>query len=132
MGQCYSVYLKAKLKNADDFVRLSREYFTTHEWPASRVSELTGVGEIIKYMIADRDGLYVTYEDGWPTFRGGFDSSYSWNGVMEEWFRAVAPSLAPGSEIEVWPDSGSWKCVVTEGGGVEQTEYEEADDEEVA
>lgn len=70
------------------------------------------------------------YEDGWPVFRSGFDASYSWNGVMDEWFRAVAPSLEPGSEIEVWPDSGSWKCTVKDGGKCEMTEYEEAGDDE--
>lgn len=71
----------------------------------------------------------VQYEDGWPVFRGVFDASYSWGGVMEEWFRAVAPSLEAWSEIEVWPDSGSWRCVLRADGTCDKT-YGEDDEEE--
>lgn len=129
MGQCYSVYLKAKLNDADAFVRLTREF--TKDWSQPFKDKLTGINGVINFMIGD-GSVDVLYEDGWPIFHGNFDASYSWDGTMEEWFRAVAPALEAGSEIEVWPDEGSWKCTVLDDGtcGKEYGEIDEDDEEE--
>ena len=127
MGQCYSVYLKIKLKDADEFVRLSRKYATDNDWSDEYMRKMSGVDGIIKQMISTGD-LTVQCEDGWPVFRSDFDASYSWEGVMYEWFNAVAPALEDGSEIEVYPDAGSWNCVVHDG-KADRT-YDEAEDEE--
>lgn len=126
MGQCYSVTLKAKLKDADAFVRLTREF--TKEWSQDYKDKLTGISGIINFIVGDGT-VDVLYEDGFPVFRGDFDASYSWDGVMSGWFAAVAPSLVDGSSIEVWPDEGSWKRTVV-GGEASETEYGECDDEE--
>jgi hypothetical protein len=126
MGQCYSVYLKAKLKDADAFVRLTREF--AKDWSQEFKDKLTGIGGIINNFVGD-GAVRVVYEDGWPVFCGDFDASYSWDGVMSEWFEAVSPSLVDGSSIEVWPDEGSWKRTVV-GGEASETEYGECDDEE--
>lgn len=128
MGQCYSVYLKMKLKDADEFVRLSRKYATDNDWSDEYMRKMSGVDGIIKQMISTGD-LTVQCEDGWPVFRSDFDASYSWDGVMDEWFNAVAPALEDGSEIEVYPDVGSWKCVVRDG-RVDKTYDEDEEDEE--
>ena len=126
MGQCYSVNFKAKLKDADAFVRLTREY--AKDWPQDDKDRLTDIGGIINNFVGD-GAVRVVYEDGWPVFRGDFDASYLWDDVMSEWFEAVAPSLVDGSSIEVWPDEGVWKRTVV-GGKASETEYGECDDEE--
>jgi len=128
MGQCYSVYLKAKLKDADAFVRLTREFADANGWSQDYKDKLTGISGIINFIVGD-GSVDVHYEDGFPVFRGEFDASYSWDGVMSEWFEAVAPSLVDGSSIEVWPDEGSWKRTVV-GGEASETEYGECYDEE--
>lgn len=128
MGQCYSVYLKAKLKDADAFVRLTREFAEEDQWPQCDKDKLTGIKGIINFIIGN-DNADVLYMDGWPVFRSCFDASYLWDSVMSEWFEAVAPSLEDGSSIEVWPDEGSWKRTVV-GGEASETEYGECDDEE--
>jgi len=126
MGQCYSVTLKAKLKDADAFVRLTREF--ANGWSQDYKDKLTGINGIINFIVGD-GSVDVCYEDGWPVFRGDFDAPYSWDGVMSEWFEDVAPSLVDGSSIEVWPDEGSWKRTVV-GGEASETECWECDDEE--
>ena len=128
MGQCYSVYLKAKLKDADAFVRLTREFAEEDQWSQCDKDKLTGIKGIINFIIGN-DNADVLYMDGWPVFRSCFDASYLWDGVMSDWFEAVAPSLVDGSSIEVWPDEGSWKRTVV-GGEASETEYGECDDEE--
>ena len=131
MGQCYTVYLKMKLKDADEFVRLSRKYATDNKWSEDYMRKMSSIDEIIKQMISTGD-LTVRCEDGWPVFRSDFDASYSWDDVMYEWFDAVASALKDGSEIEVFPDAGGWRCVVHDG-KVDKTYYEcdEDDEEEV-
>ncbi len=126
MGQCYSVNFKAKLKDADAFVRLTKEY--AKDWQQDDKDKLTGIGSIINNFVGD-GAVRVVYVDGWPVFRGDFDASYLWDSVLSEWFEAVAPSLVDGSSIEVWPDEGVWKRTVV-GGEASETEYGECDDEE--
>lgn len=121
MGQCYSVDLKAKLKDADAFVRLTREF--AKDWSQEFKDKLTGIKGIINNIVGD-GAVDVVYEEGWPVFRSEFDASYSWDDTMEGWFRAVAPSLEDGSEIEVAPDEGLWKCVVRDGAASDR-EYDE-------
>ena len=43
----------------------------------------------------DRDWLYAD-----------FDACYGWEGVMMDAFEAIAPYLADGSVIKIYPDSG--------------------------
>lgn len=129
MGQCYTVYLKIKFKDAGEFVRLTQQYATSHNWSADYMASTTSIDKIVKFFVGVGDSLTVDYEDGWPVFRGDYDASYSWDGVLEEWFRAIAPSLEPGSEIDVWPDSGSWNCTVNSEGAVDK-QYGEDDEEE--
>lgn len=128
MGQCYSVNFKAKLKDAEAFVRLTREFADANGWSQDDKDRLTGIGGIINNFVGD-GAVRVVYEDGWPVFRGDFDASYLWDSVMSEWFEAVAPSLEDGSSIEVWPDEGSWKRTVV-GGKASEAEYGECDDDE--
>jgi hypothetical protein len=42
------------------------------------------------------------------TYEAGFNASYGWEIVLDEFFTAVKPTLLKGSYITVYPDSGSW------------------------
>ena len=88
----------------------------------------------IKFVIAGNTqpedyGSYVNDGD-WREYRNAFHASYSWESVLDEWFRAVAPALETGSEIEVWPDSGSWRLQVGTDGNITETTTEETEGEE--
>ena len=127
MGQCYSVYLAAKVKAPSAFVRLSQEFFDEQGWSASR-DMCSTVDKTFKWLLGDN--LTVDYENGWPVFRSDFDARYSWEGVMEGWFRKVSPALEAGSELEVYPEGSSWICTIREDGTIHKDicEEEEEDD----
>lgn len=122
MGQCYSVYLKAKVKDEAEFVRLSatklrgefnglnirKGCFNGHDLT-------TSLGNIKFVLASHQNGFTETAEDGCPVYRSDFDASYSWESVLDEWFCAVAPALEDGSEIEVYPDMGHWGYEVSGG-----------------
>lgn len=127
MGQCYSVYLNVKVKDPSAFVLRSQEFFDKMGWSASR-DMCSTIDKTFKWLLGDN--LTVDYENGWPVFRSDFDACYSWDGTMEAWFRDVSPTLEAGSEIEVYPDSGSWTCAIREDGAIvkDYGEEEEEDD----
>ena len=116
MGQCYSVYLKVKVKDEKEFVRLSAEKLRG-KFLGLDIREDCFVGHDlatplgnIKFVLASHQHNFdvMTNDNGWPVYRSDFDASYSWELVLEEWFLAVASTLEDGSEIEVYPDEGHW------------------------
>ena len=49
------------------------------------------------------------------TYTSFFDATYSWNGVLAEFFEAIRPALDIGSYINVWIDGeDSWTEVVSD------------------
>lgn len=125
MGQCYSVYLKIKMKNEGEFIRLSRKYATENEWSGEYIRKMSGVDGVIKQVLLT-DDLTVQREDGWLVYRSDFDAYYSWESVLDEWFNAVAPALDDGSEIEVYPDRCHWGYNVSGGVAVQCDRKESA------
>ena len=136
MGQCYSVALMVNIKNNAEFVKLSRSFIETQNIREDCFIgvDLTTPEGNVKFMLAgytQPDNWQERDEgDGWREYGNGFDASYSWDGLMEEWFRAIAPTLETGSDIEVWPDSGSWHCQVGVDGKILKTTTEEEDEGE--
>ena len=41
----------------------------------------------------------------WIRYENGFDASYGWESVMMEMFELIAPYLADGSELYIYPDN---------------------------
>ena len=135
MGQCYSVCLAAKVKDEAAFVWLSRSFIESQnirEDCFEGADMMTPDGNV-KFMLAGNtqpEGYSVQDEpDGWREYDNAFDASYSWEALLYDWFRAVAPALESGSDIEVWPDSGSWRCEVGADGGMVETTTEEEEEE---
>ena len=122
MGQYYTVYLKAKVKDEAEFIRLSVKCLRG-KFNGSNIREdcfnghdLTTPLDNIKLVLAShQNGFTETNEDGWPVYRSDFYASYSWESVLDDWFSAVAPALEDGSEIEVYPDVGCWGYEVNDG-----------------
>lgn len=120
MGACYSVYLRAKVKDAAGIVAATNGVIASRRFAEGcfAKSDLsTPDGCMRAILTADNQpGNYTSGDEGgWPVHRNGFDASYSWDGVLHDWFAACAPHLADGSEIEVYPDSGRWSLAVSGG-----------------
>ena len=122
MGQTYTVELSLEIKNEPELVKRSNEFFKAEGMTLDKFVNNTTVDEVLNsvfpHLHKHSKGFY--YAD--------FDASYSWENEMYQWFRVVAPTLKQGSSIEVWPDSGSWKLVVTASGKIVETEEDEDDD----
>ena len=132
MGQCYAVYLKAKVKDGAEFVWLSAEYLKNigiREDCFEGEDLTTPIGNI-KFVMAAHQGQFdESTEDGFPFYRSWFDASYSWELVLYEWYRAVSPALEDDSGIEVYPDHGHWDLCI-EHGSIAETIVEEPDEDE--
>ena len=116
MGQTYTVELKnIKVKNEPDLVKRSNEYFKSIDVAnKEKFINLKTFDEVLSAVFPNLENGKVA------SYFADFDASYGWESVMYEWFEAVAPDLAEGSSIEVWPDSGSWGLVVNSSGGIEK------------
>lgn len=138
MGQCYSVTLTVKVKDEVEFVMRSGLYIQSQNIRKDcfKGADMTTPQGNIRFVLAGntQPGDYSVDFNcpgvGWRKYRNAFDASYSWDGLLDEWFRAVAPALEVGSEIEVWPDHGHWTLRVEHDGKITSTVVEEDDEEE--
>ena len=48
-------------------------------------------------------------------FNSAFDASYSWEGIIYDFFKYLSPCLKDGSKMMVYPDSGFTKLVIEDG-----------------
>lgn len=114
MGQCYSVEIKARFTDKDgarkalkakidrheeEHVNYSLDHFKELGIGTDGLSDLMGIffGGWKGRLEPDRDKVWECAD---------FDASYGWEGVMMEAFEEIAPYLADGSVIKIWPDSG--------------------------
>lgn len=121
MGQCYSVIARVKFLDFEEVVRRTHKYIKGERFAEGCFanSDLHSANGCFRAILAgDSQPLEWTedaLEDRWFLFTNDFECCCSWEGVIEDWFRAVAPALADGSEITVRPDKGQWHYVVRNG-----------------
>ena len=116
MGQCYCVDTDVKYKDKKKFVELGNKFIDDELAKGTGFDALDtidrqipdGIWEAIltkRCMKKDTEGCYSS----------DFDATYSWEGLMVEFFEEVAPSLEDGSEMIIYPDSGSRTLTVQSG-----------------
>lgn len=116
MGQCYSVELKVRFTDEDGAKRALQAKLDRHE--AERVNynldHFKGELGLSTDNLHDLMGIFF---GGWkgrletaPADKtweyADFDASYGWESIMMEAFEVIAPYLADGSVIKIYPDSG--------------------------
>ena len=59
----------------------------------------------------------VTYEKLFnpEIYENDFNASYGWERIMMEWFEVLAPFLANGSQMLIYPDEDYDKLVIKNG-----------------
>ena len=108
MGTCYIVSAELRFRDG------TGEGFC--KAVCGKLDELVAAGWArVDYGDADRDDPFEVFDVVCPgvechgdAWYAGFDASYGWETVMYECFTDAAPSLAPGSCIEVWGEE-HWK-----------------------
>lgn len=119
MGDCYSAYIKCRVKDPAAFVEKSKAMFRRPLWGEVRIApdcyekgdETTPRG-IIGIVMAEvhqprgftllRSGTNETENRFEAT--AGFDASYSWGLVLDLWWRAIEDTLEDGSLFDVDSD----------------------------
>ena len=116
MGQCYSVEIKARFRDEDGAKKALQAKLDRHEEDHVNynLDHFTGELGLSTDNLHDLMGIFFggwggkltpcPEPDEWEY--ADFDASYGWESLMMDAFEEIAPYLADGSEIKIWPDSG--------------------------
>ena len=116
MGQCYSIEIKARVRDEDGAKKALQAKLDRHEEDHVNynLDHFTGELGLSTDNLHDLMGIFF---GGWKgkleTCPGDkeweyadFDASYGWESLMMDAFEEIAPYLADGSVIKIYPDSG--------------------------
>ena len=130
MGQCYSVIVKADLKDEAGAIKalqdkIKREDGNGVNYSIAKYAEI-GIGtetfdDLMRIFLAGWNGQEV-FIDG-NTYTNDFNATYGWQAVLAEMFKEIAPYCNDGSEINIYPDYGSENYVVENGIAVRKHIY---------
>lgn len=124
MGQCYDVRLKVSITDEQGATKaLQNKILRGNEertdYSLAHYREI-GIGtdtlsDLLKVFFGGWEG---NLKQNGEELESSFDCCYGWEGVMIDAFNEIAPFLADGSEIRIYPDSGVDKAVVKDGKAV--------------
>ena len=123
MGACYSVEVKINVLDMPGAIKALNEYIINDTSADYSLDEYAEQGiktetfdDLMKILLADlQQGIFVYHEGKFTIYENAFDASYGWERVMMEWFEVLAPFLANGSQMLIYPDSDYDKLVIKNG-----------------
>lgn len=133
MGQCYLMVIELK-GNIDEKAIVQK----TSEYVDSRWDEVRFPSRIAPDM-PFIDAMKALFGDFTQAYRGkegtkcepipngylsGFDGSYGWGDVVEDWFAYIAPVLGDGTEFYLEPDHGHTDAKVVNGKAIFEYHYQ--------
>ena len=116
MGQCYSVELKVRFTDEQGAKKALQAKLDRHE--EEHVSynlphftdelgmSLDSLHDLMGIFFGGWNGRLTPAPDDREWEYADFDACYGWEGVMTDAFETIAPYLADGSVIKIYPDSG--------------------------
>lgn len=129
MGQVYDISLQFNGEpDEDEIVKKTIEYIANtkdhvrYSESDLQLSEQSTLLDALDVIFTDNIGCGYYGPEGsrnLDTIPGrltaGFDATYGWQEIMENWFEYVAPAMGEGTWLHIWPDSGVTKAVVKNG-----------------
>lgn len=120
MGAVYDITLKIKFNNEQDVIDATRSFVDANS-DYARFSDVdySSIISAIQIILPKR-GFYLREQtDNYIDCNCGFDASYGWESVMQDWFNYLVETSAvlDHSTIAIYPDSG-WEKGVAESGTV--------------
>ena len=125
MGAVYDIYLELKGNpDKDEIVKQTKRFIEDYSTYATFDVAREGENEFIKTLriiftdsfeqafTEDRNGKLI-YRPG--CYTADFNARYTWHTVMEAWFKALAPILGEGTQLDIWSDDGDTYCTVING-----------------
>lgn len=123
MGACYSVNIKLNLTDEDGAIKALNHHIAsdsrTH-YGLERCAEIgvttTTFDDLMRILLAEtQQKVSISKEGKFTIYDNGFNASYGWEGVMMDWFNVLAPYLADGSQMLIYPDEDYDKLVIKNG-----------------
>jgi hypothetical protein len=123
MGACYSVKAKVSLTDEAGAINALNEHIKKSEGVNYSLDKYAHIGVtpdtfdgLMKILLAEhQQEVSITKKRKFTTYDNCFNASYGWEGVMMEWFYILAPFLANGSEMLIYPDEDYDKLVIKNG-----------------
>ena len=123
MGACYSVNVKVHLIDEAGAIKALNEHIindTRTNYLLDKYAE-QGVttetfDDLMRILLSEIQGDISIYHKGkFTIYDNGFNASYGWECVMIDWFEVMAPYLADGSQMLIYPDEDYDKLVIKNG-----------------
>lgn len=125
MGAVYDIEGRLSFKSANTLVKATQNFISSYDGARFSDTDFDDLEGALVCMFTRRVDI-AQETDTFVEFYSGFDASYGWEVVMMDWFKACASVLADGSELKIFPDSGSDIGVVQNG----KVSWNYTDDEE--
>lgn len=129
MGMNYDVTFKIKVKDTEGADAAASAFADSNisAYKKRIIGEGTPVetfGDHIKLMLSwwEKWTCYKSEEtdkEGFAVYKSSFDASYSWEVLLMDFFRAIAPFLEDRSSLKIYPDSDYDLLVVENGKSVQ-------------
>lgn len=134
MGAVYSVNISLTCidveKDSQKIVDGTKDFLNSNN--LSKYANFNDVEDAIKAILPDQGSFtFKTSYDRYISASSGFDASYSWETIINDWFsNVIAPIVMIGSKIDVYPDEGHYVGVVAGDHEVSWTNFDDSEDED--
>lgn len=125
MGAVYDVSLKLYYNDEQDVINATQAFIAANSGHAVFHEDYSSLISTIQIILPKRGFYLDTQTDNYISCNCGFDASYGWESVMQDWFNSIATdgAVLNNSTIRISPDSG-WERGVLQDGTVHWTENE--------
>lgn len=123
MGACYSVTIKANVTDEKGAINALNHHIASDARTCYNLEKYASIGcttgsfdGLMKILLAEIQYPVSIHQDGnFKVYDNAFNASYGWESVMIEWFGVLAPFLADGSKMLIYPDEDYDKLVIKNG-----------------
>ena len=123
MGACYSVTLKVNVLDEQGAIKALNEHIANDTGVDYSLDKYATKGittgtfdDLMKILLAGAQREVTIYQHGkFTIYDSDFDASYGWECVMMDWFEVLAPFLANGSQMLIYPDEDYDKLIIKNG-----------------
>ena len=123
MGACYSVTVKVSVVDELGAINALRKHIKKDKGVRYSLDKYAEIGvttttfdDLMRILLAEtQQKVSVVKKRKYTTYDNCFGASYGWEYVMIDWFKSLAPFLADGSEMLIYPDEDYDKLVIRNG-----------------
>lgn len=123
MGACYSVNVKVCVIDEVGVIRALNKLIKNSKNVNYSLDKYASIGVtpdtfdgLMRILLAEtQQDISISKKRKYTTYDSCFNASYGWECVMMDWFEVMAPYLADGSQMLIYPDEDYDKLVIRNG-----------------